>query len=66
MATTMTFEMVRCGWPNIMAVVALAAVPFLSLGMPDEQRVSSRQIECADEHPAAAEIGRMLIAAEQE
>jgi hypothetical protein len=30
----MTFELVRLGWPNAVAILALAAVPFMSLALP--------------------------------
>jgi len=30
----MTFDLVRWGWPNAAAVLALAAVPFMSVLLP--------------------------------
>jgi len=30
----MTFELVRFGWPNVVAIIALAAMPFIALGLP--------------------------------
>lgn len=33
----MTFQLVRFGWPNVVAVIALAALPFVSLALPAEQ-----------------------------
>jgi hypothetical protein len=46
----MTFELVRCGWPNAMTIVALAAMPFVSLAISDEQRPPPTQIvESVDE-----------------
>lgn len=30
----MTFDLVRSGWPNIVAIVALAAMPLVTLSMP--------------------------------
>ena len=30
----MTFDFVRSGWPNIVAIAALAAMPLVTLSMP--------------------------------
>ena len=30
----MTFDIIRSGWPNIVAIVALAMMPLVSLSMP--------------------------------
>jgi hypothetical protein len=30
----MTFDIIRSGWPNIVAIVALAMMPLISLSMP--------------------------------
>ena len=34
----MTFEMVRFGWPNAVAILALAVMPFVALTLPAERR----------------------------
>jgi hypothetical protein len=59
----MTFELVRWGWPNAAAVVALAALPFMAVLLPAPKTAPSSQVEViqADEpHP----IGVASIAAE--
>jgi hypothetical protein len=51
----MTFELVRIGWPNTAAIVALAVMPIVSLAMPAQQRpqtVEERSIEAAAFCPA--------------
>jgi hypothetical protein len=30
----MTFDIIRSGWPNIVAIAALAMMPLISLSMP--------------------------------
>jgi hypothetical protein len=41
----MTFELVRLGWPNAAAVLALAAVPFMPLMLPAGKPPISSQVE---------------------
>lgn len=36
----MTFEMVRFGWPNSVAILALAVMPFVALALPAERRAA--------------------------
>lgn len=47
----MTFELVRWGWPNAVAILALAVVPIVAL------------TPGADRHPAAASIEKIESAA---
>ena len=52
-AAGMTFELVRWGWPNAAAVVALAALPFMAVLLPAPKPAPSSQVEPihADEQP---------------
>jgi hypothetical protein len=40
----MMFELVRLGWPNAVTVLALAAVPFISLALPAGNPPISTQV----------------------
>lgn len=46
--TTMTFGLVRMGWPNAVAILALAAVPFLSLLLPAAKPPAASQVEIVE------------------
>ena len=55
----MTFELVRIGWPNTAAVLALAVLPIVALATPAERRPGSvevRQIEPAAICPLPARV----------
>ena len=55
----MTFELVRIGWPNTAAVLALAVLPIVSLTTSAERRpeaVEVRQIEPAAICPLPARV----------
>lgn len=41
----MTFDLVRMGWPNTAAILALAAVPVLALMAQPSQQQTSSQLE---------------------
>ncbi len=60
----MTFELVRCGWPNAVAVLALAAMPIVALGLPAENRATASQIEHVDDSVQRPTIGTLTMAAE--
>lgn len=49
----MTFDLVRWGWPNTAAVLALAAVPFMSMLLPAAAPTLPTQVEIiqTDEQP---------------
>jgi hypothetical protein len=52
----MNFELVRWGWPNAAAVLALAAIPFISVLLPAERPSTAHQVESiqvAEQHAAA-------------
>jgi len=44
----MTFELVKAGWPNTVAVVALAAMPMLALLQPTQPAPQVSIVETAD------------------
>ena len=44
----MSFDLVRWGFPNVMVVLTLAALPLVSLGLPSEQRALPSQFESVD------------------
>lgn len=44
----MMFESVRWGLPNLAVVVALAAMPLVSLAMPDQPPAAPAQFESAE------------------
>jgi len=44
----MTFELVKAGWPNTVAVVALAAMPMLALLQPTQPGPQVAAVETAD------------------
>lgn len=60
----MTFELVRYGWPNAVAVLALAVMPLVALGLPAEQRATSGQVESVDDSEQRPMIGIASIAAD--
>jgi hypothetical protein len=60
----MLFELVRCGWPNAVAVVALAVMPFVSLGLSAEQHATPQQIEIVDDGTTTAVTGIMGMTAQ--
>ena len=41
----MTFDMVRCGWPNTIAVLALALMPLIAVTLPAEKAAAPSLIE---------------------
>jgi hypothetical protein len=41
----MTFEMVRTGWPNIAAIIALAISPMVALTAAPVQRAQTMQVQ---------------------
>ena len=43
----MTFELVRIGWPNTVAILALAIMPIMALTTAAERRPVAAQIEAA-------------------
>jgi hypothetical protein len=45
----MTFDLVRWGWPNTAAILALAALPFLALAMPTGPAPNAAVANPADE-----------------
>ena len=47
----MTFDLVRMGWPNIAAILALAVMPVVALTAAPERRLLAVQIEQTE--PAA-------------
>jgi hypothetical protein len=47
----MTFDLVRAGWPNTAAILALAVMPILALTMSPERRPLTVQAEQTE--PAA-------------
>jgi hypothetical protein len=57
----MMFDLVRWGWPNTAAILALAALPFIALAMPASRApatatimsVDARQLATALAEPAA-------------
>lgn len=62
----MTFEMVRIGWPNTAAILALAIMPIVSLTAAAEWRpdaVQTRQADAATVCPAPSLLGGMVVAA---
>jgi hypothetical protein len=61
----MTFELVRIGWPNIAAIVALAVMPIVSLAMPAQQRphtAGERGIKTAAFCPAPPQVVMTMAA----
>jgi hypothetical protein len=44
----MTFELVKAGWPNTVAIVALAAMPMLTLLQPAPPTPQPSIVETAD------------------
>ena len=64
MGTTMTFEMVRWGWPNVIAILTLAVMPIVSLGTTDGRRAPPSQIESVDDEAPSFMVGNPAIAAE--
>lgn len=44
----MIFESVRWGLPNVAVIVALAAMPLVSLAMPDQPRAAPAQFESVE------------------
>jgi len=60
----MIFDMVRCGWPNTVAVLALAVMPLIAMALPAEKAGSPRQIEQVDYTPPGAENIVLSMAAE--
>jgi len=47
----MTFDLVRMGWPNTAAILALAIMPVMALTAPPDRRLAAVQVEQAE--PAA-------------
>ena len=45
--TAMTFDLVRIGWPNTVAILALAIMPIVALTTAAERRPMAVQIEAA-------------------
>jgi hypothetical protein len=43
----MTFDLVRIGWPNTVAILALAIMPLMALTTAAERRPVAAQIEAA-------------------
>ena len=43
----MTFDLVRIGWPNTVAILALATMPIVALTTAAERRPVAAQIEAA-------------------
>jgi hypothetical protein len=41
----MTFELVRAGWPNIAAIIALAISPMIALTAAPGQRLETMQVQ---------------------
>ena len=44
----MTFELVKAGWPNTVAIVALAAMPMLALLQPTQPAPQVSMLETSD------------------
>ena len=53
----MTFKLVLWGWPNVMVVLTLAALPLVSLGLPSDQRAMPRQLESVDYCEQGSKVG---------
>ena len=55
---TMTFDLVRLGWPNTAALLALALMPAVALTLPAPTQRASLQVEDAapDLPPAAVAV----------
>jgi hypothetical protein len=52
----MSFDLVRWGWPNAAAVLALAAIPFIAVLLPAERPSTASQVESiqvAEQHATA-------------
>jgi hypothetical protein len=61
----MTFELVRAGWPNIAAIVALAMAPMVALTATADRRTETmqvQQVEPATTCQAPAECGIVIAA----
>jgi hypothetical protein len=43
----MTFDLVRIGWPNTVAILALAVMPIMALTVVHERRPVAAQMEAA-------------------
>ena len=52
----MTFELVKAGWPNTVAIVALAAMPVLALLQPSQPAPQHSIVEMADAQSATLVI----------
>ena len=50
----MTFEMVRTGWPNMVAILALAIMPFVALATDAARQAPQSEIAALDPAAAAA------------
>ena len=59
----MPFESIRWGVPNVAAVIAMIAMPLISLAIPDERRAAPVQIEDA-EFEVLTTVDARLTAAE--
>jgi hypothetical protein len=51
----MTFDLVRYGWPNTIAVLALAVLPLIALALPAERAAAPTQIEQVEHTAPGAE-----------
>jgi hypothetical protein len=51
-----SFDLVRAGWPNVMAVVALAAMPLMALAMPPEPAPAAAVVQDVEAPVAVAAI----------
>lgn len=51
----MTFEMVRFGWPNAVAVAALAILPLVALATAGDRRPAAAPVQVAVICPAPAD-----------
>jgi hypothetical protein len=60
----MSFDLTRLGWPNTVAVLALALVPFLALTVPAVQPPLVLQVEQAEPVAQTAMLQAPAISAE--
>lgn len=60
----MTFDMVRYGWPNTIAVLALAVMPLIALALPAEKVAAPSQIEQVENTAPGTENIVLSMAAE--
>jgi hypothetical protein len=51
-----SFDLVRAGWPNVMAVVALAAMPLMALAMPPAPAPAAAVVQDIETPVAVAAI----------